>query len=137
MTSLKDTLQDADYQALADFRHALRQFTTFSEAAAAAAGLSPQQHQALLAIRGSSVHDVTVGYVAGRLVLKPHSASGLIDRLETSGLVVRYDSEGDRRRSLLRLTPLAESLLAGLSSAHRDEIARLKPMLSKMLERFG
>lgn len=133
----KDALNDADYRALADFRYALRLFATFSEAAAAEAGLSPQQHQALLAIRGAAVGDVTIGYVATRLVLKPHSASGLIDRLEAASLVERYHSDGDRRRSLLRLTPAAETLLADLSSAHRDEITRLKPMLTGMLEQFG
>ena len=131
-----DALKDADYRALADFRHALRLFTTFSETAAAA-GLAPQQHQALLAIRAAPVDDITIGYVATRLVLKPHSASGLIDRLEASNLVVRYNSDGDKRRSLLRLTPEGETMLAGLSSVHRDEIARLRPMLTEMLDRFG
>ena len=132
-----DALKDADYRALADFRHALRLFTTYSETAAAAAGLAPQQHQALLSIRAASVDDVTIGYVATRLVLKPHSASGLIDRLEASNLVVRCNSDGDKRRSLLRLTPEGEAMLAGLSSVHRDEIARLRPMLTEMLDRFG
>lgn len=129
-------LRDADYRALADFRHALRLFTTFSEAAATAAGLSPQQHQALLAIRGAAEEEVTVGYVAKRLVLKPHSATGLIDRLEASGLVLRHQSKDDRRRSSLQLTTAAEILLANLSAAHRDEIARLKPMLAELLARF-
>jgi hypothetical protein len=45
-------LADEDYTALADFRHALRQFLAFSEQAATTCGLTPQQHQALLAIAG-------------------------------------------------------------------------------------
>ena len=64
------------------------QFLAFSEARAAECGLTPQQHQALLAIRGAAPRPVSIGYVAERLILKPHSASGLVDRLEALGLVV-------------------------------------------------
>src|SRR3546814_4144671 len=67
-------LADADYAALADFRHALRRFQAFSEAQAAEQGLTPQQHQALLAIRGAAPGTPSVGDIAERLMLKPHSA---------------------------------------------------------------
>lgn len=129
-------LNDRDYAALADFRHALRQFMAFSEERAAAHGLTPQQHQALLAIRASAGHPATVGYVAERLVLKPHSATGLIDRLEALGLVQRTPSPADRRVALLKLTPQALDLLAQLSATHRQEIIRLRPLLIALLERL-
>src|SRR5690606_18647319 len=73
-------LTDTDYAALAEFRFALRRFQMFSETKAGEAGLTPQQHQALLAIRAADPDSATVGYVAQRLLVKPHTASGLIDR---------------------------------------------------------
>lgn len=128
-----DELTDADYAALADFRYALRQFLAFSEQRASGCGLTPQQHQALLAIRGASYASVSIGYVAERLALKPHSVTGLVDRLETLGLVVRRPSPDDGRQALLDLTSKARTLLQELSQTHREEIARLRPMLAKLL----
>ena len=129
-------LTDIDYMALAEFRFALRSFQVFSEAKAAAAGLKPQQHQALLAIRAAAPDDATVGYVAQRLIVKPHTASELIDRLEALGLVRREPTQSDRRRALLRLTPRASEILSDLSSAHREEIRRLQPLLVEHLVRL-
>ena len=129
-------LTDNDYAALAEFRFALRQFQVFSEAKAAQSGLTPQQHQALLAIRGVDLHDATVGYVAERLIVKPHTASELIDRLETLGLVRREPTQSDRRRAVLRLTPSADATLSSLSSVHREEIRRLQPLLVEHLTRL-
>ena len=129
-------LTDIEYAALAEFRFALRQFQIFSEAKAAEAGLTPQQHQALLAIRGADPDDATVGYVAQRLIVRPHTASELIDRLETLGLVRREPTQSDRRRALLRLTFLADTILSSLSSVHREEIRRLQPLLVEHLQKL-
>nr|WP_294814500.1 MarR family transcriptional regulator [uncultured Sphingomonas sp.] len=131
----KKILTDEDYAALADFRHALRQFLAFSEARAAESGLTPQQHQALLAIRGAGNRPVSIGYIADRLILKPHSATGLLNRLESLGLVVREASQQDRRQALLRLTPAAQTVLEQLSATHREEVVRLRPMLETLIER--
>lgn len=129
-------LTEADYGALADFRHALRQFLAFSEGRAAECGLTPQQHQALLAIRGAAEEQaVTVGFIAERLILKPHSATGLVDRLEALELVERRSAPDDRRRALIVLTPKALALLEQLSTTHREEIIRLRPMLTMLLAR--
>lgn len=133
MTAKGAPLTDADYAALASFRHAIREFLGFSEARAADVGLTPQQHQALLAIRGSEADQPTIGYVAERLVLKPHSVTGLIDRLESMELVRRHVAEDDRRRALLQLTPRAHNVLAALSMAHREEIRRIRSLLSDIL----
>lgn len=131
----KKMLTDEDYAALADFRHALRQFLAFSEARAAESGLTPQQHQALLAIRGAGNRPVSIGYIADRLILKPHSATGLLNRLESLGLVVREASQQDRRQALLRLTPAAQAVLEQLSATHREEVVRLRPMLETLIDR--
>ena len=132
----ENALTDADYVTLADFRHTLRQFLAFSESRAAEFGLTPQQHQALLAIRGAAASRATVGFVAERLILKPHSATGLVDRLEALGLVSRHISSEDRRQAILTLTKKARSLLDGLSVTHREEIVRIRPLLADLLARL-
>lgn len=129
-------LTDADYLALADFRHAIRRFQAFSEACATEVGLTPQQHQALLAIRAVGASDATIGYVADRLILKPHSATGLIDRLEALGLVTRRTAEQDRRRAVLQLTDRAYRILDELSGVHRDEIQRLGPLMAAIFKQL-
>ena len=134
---IRNSLDDRDYAALADFRAALRMFLVFSERQAGELGLSAQQHQALLAIRGAKAGTATIGYVADRLILKPHSASELVNRLEALDLIARRTAANDRRVTLIVLTSRAEALLASLSATHREEIRRLKPLLNELLDRFG
>jgi len=128
----------AEYQALAAFRHALRRFLEFSAAAARAAGLPPQQHQALLAIKGfPGRNPMRVGELATQLCVRPHSAVGFVDRLARRGLVRRVPSKDDRRRVQVRLTVRGDALLARLSAAHRDELRRLGPVLRQTLEQIA
>jgi DNA-binding MarR family transcriptional regulator len=132
-------LADADYARLAEFRYLLRHFLAFSEAAAEDNGLTPQHHQALLAIRGfrgMSGDGLAVGELAERLGIRHHSAVGLVDRLAAHGLVRRHGAAGDRRRVLVGLTPKAETLLARLTLAHRDELKRLAPLLRRVLKKL-
>ena len=129
-------LDDGDYAALAEFRAVLRKFLAFSEQRANEVGLSAQQHQALLAIRGAEDAKATVGYIAERLILKPHSASELVHRLEKLSLIERKAATNDRRKSFIVLTEHANALLAQLSLTHREEIERMKPLLSDLLDRF-
>lgn len=125
----------ADYRRLATFRHALRRFLAFSEAAAREAGITPQQHQALLAIKGAlSPQSVTVGHLAGQLLLQPNSAAELADRMVGSGLLVREEAQDDRRRVVLALTPSAERALQALSAAHIHELRESAPVLDSLLE---
>ncbi|MEE4452251.1 MarR family winged helix-turn-helix transcriptional regulator [Novosphingobium resinovorum] len=133
---MASTLTDADYLALADFRFSLRQFQAFSEAQAAQCGLTPQQHQALLVIRATAPGTATVGHVAERLILKPHSATGLVDRMVGLDLVRREPSPLDKRQTVLSLTPQAHRMLETLSATHREEIRRLRPMLIDLLGRM-
>jgi DNA-binding MarR family transcriptional regulator len=128
----------AEYQALAAFRHALRHFLEFSAAAARAAGLPPQQHQALLALKGFSGGEAMgVGELAVQLCVRPHSAVGFVDRLARRGLVRRVPSKDDHRRVQVRLTARGEALLARLSAAHRDELRRIGPELRRALEKIA
>ena len=131
-------LVKAQYEALAAFRYALRQFIHFSEAAAQAAGITPQQHQALLAIKGFPGREsVTVGELAQRLQLRHHSAVGLINRLVTEGLVSRATSTDDRRKVFVQLTSRGENVLAKLSSAHSEQLKQIGPELNLLLKRLG
>ncbi|HWE78148.1 MAG TPA: MarR family transcriptional regulator [Pseudolabrys sp.] len=130
-------LPTADYERLAEFRYLLRQFMIFSEDAAGQAGLTAQQHQALLAIKGfGRDKPLTTGELAERLGIRHHSAVGLIDRLLSKSLVRRQSGAEDRRQVLLTLTPKAETMLARLSAAHRDELRRLAPLLQTLLTHF-
>lgn len=131
----KTGLSNRQYETLASFRYALRQFIHFSDEAAQAAGVTPQQHQALLAIKGFPGRDsVTVGELAERLQLRHHSAVGLIDRLVAEKLVLREPSAEDRRRVLIRLTPRGEKILEKLTSVHRAQLKRIGPEISQLLE---
>ena len=124
----------SDYRLLSEFRYLLRCFLEFSEAAAARSGLTPRQHQALLAIKGiPEGAEPTVGYLAERLRIQPHSAVELANRLAESGLVVRQHDAHDRRRVRLRLTDAAEQRLAALSSSHLAELTRIRPVLLDIL----
>ena len=131
-------LSKDQYETLAAFRYALRRFIHFSEQAAQAAGITPQQHQALLAIKGFSGRDsVTVGELAERLQLRHNSGVGLIDRLVSERLVARSASALDRRQVFVQLTPRGERVLEELSSAHSRQLKRISPELNHLLEQLG
>jgi DNA-binding MarR family transcriptional regulator len=128
-------LSKADYEALARFRYHLRQFLSFSEKAAVTAGLTPRQHQALLAIKGFPDRDhVTIGELAEQLQIAHHTAVELTDRLVGQNLVARHPGSHDRRTVFLDVTRKGENLLTKLSLAHRAEIQRIGPRLSALLD---
>ena len=133
--SPEPTVSQTDYEALASFRHALAKFLAFSAAAARSLGLSPQQHQALLALKGSpGGKGLTLGELADRLQLKHHSTVGLVDRLETKQVVVRTPDPHDRRVARVVVTAKGEKLVSRLSAVHRAELRRLAPELQDRLE---
>jgi DNA-binding MarR family transcriptional regulator len=126
-----------NFGALADFRYAIRRYLTFSERNARAAGLEPQQYQALLAIKGVPISQTaTVGVLAERLQIQHHSAVELMDRLEKRGLVRRARSRVDRRQVLVQLTPSGERKLKRVSLPHRDELRTAGRKLLRALEQF-
>ena len=119
-----------DYAQLAAFRRALRQFLSFSEQAAADAGLTAQHYQALRIIRGCpDSRRVNVNDLARELFIKHNSAVGLVDRLAQKGLVLREPSKIDRRRVELSLTDAGRKVLARLAAMHRSELQRIGPLL--------
>jgi DNA-binding MarR family transcriptional regulator len=125
-----DSAKAVDYLALAELRFQVRRFLRFSEAAARKAGLEPQQHQLLLAIKGTDPGtEPTVGALATRLQTRHHSVVELIDRMEARQLVSRRRSELDRRQVRIDLMPEGERILEALSVQHRAELEIAGPAL--------
>jgi DNA-binding MarR family transcriptional regulator len=124
------SLSDVEYEQLLEFRDGLRRFLHWSETQATAAGLTPAQHQLLLAIRGhEGAKDPTIGDIAEHLQLRHHSAVGLVDRAEHAGLVQRWSDAEDQRVVRLRLTALGRRRLERLSALHLEELRRISPGL--------
>jgi DNA-binding MarR family transcriptional regulator len=118
-------LADDDYERLLDVRDGLRRFLHWSEEQARAAGVTPAQHQLLLAVRGHRGEAPTVGEVADHLLLRHHSAVGLVDRAEALGLVARHGDGKDHRVVRVALTGRGEAILAALATEHLEELHRL------------
>lgn len=130
-------LTTEDYRALAEFRYQLRRFTSFSEQMARAAGVEPQQHQLLLAIKGfPGGGPATIGALAERLSLRHHSAVELVDRAEERGLVSRKRADDDRRRVVVELTDAGERVLSKLVLFSRAELQNRGPALVEALDRL-
>ena len=131
------TVTKTEYEALAEFRYTLRRFLHFSKNAAEEVGVTPQQHQALLAIMGFPDREkITIGELAERLQIRHHSAVGLVNRLETENLIDRTPALNDRRQVFISLTGHGLSVLEQLSNTHREELRLLAPQLRLLLERI-
>ena len=119
-------LSDDEYARLLSLRTGLRRFQRWSEQQAEAAGLTPAQHQLLLAIRGDrNPNGPTLGDVADSLLLRHHSTVGLVDRAVAAGLVSRTRDRADHRVVRLRLTRKGAARLEALSALHLEELDRL------------
>ena len=125
-------------ESLADFRFELRKFLHFSEEAAAAAGLQPQQHQLLLQVAGARAGTlVTIAYAAKRLKLRHNSVVELANRSVREGLLLRVQDADDLRQVLLEITPKGKKVLRRLSIDHARELTELAPKLASDLQRIS
>ena len=118
------TVSDSDYEHLLGFRDQLRRFLHWSEQQALDIGITPAQYQLLLAIRGHVGGSPTIGDVADHLLLRHHSAVGLVDRAELAGLVERHTDPDNLRVVRLRLTKLGARHLQRLAAAHLEQLRR-------------
>lgn len=124
-----------DYQALGEFRRAIRQFLAFSEEGARAHGLTSQQHQALLAIKVHRGPDpISIGDLAETLLIKNHSAVELVARLIERDLVSRRDDEADRRRVVLELRPHGADVLETISRRNLGQLRQGADILAEIIE---
>jgi DNA-binding MarR family transcriptional regulator len=127
-----------DYENLLAFRVGLRRFLHWSETQARGVGLTPAQHQLLLAIKGHrGDRGPAIGDLAGYLLLRHHSAVELVDRAEAAGLVERWGDDADGRITRVRLSAEGEARLARLAQAHLDELRGLAPVLDKLVARWA
>ena len=126
----KQTTLQPDYQSLAELRYQIRRFLHFSEQAARKADVEPRQHQFLLALKGLPDNmRPTIGVLADRLQIRPHSTVELVNRLSNAGLVKRRHDSDDGREVLLKLTSRGEAVLRELSLHHRAELQSAGPAL--------
>jgi DNA-binding MarR family transcriptional regulator len=134
MARSKTTLTDADYERLAEFRYGLRRFLHWSEQQARKTGITPTQHQLLLAIRSSrDPRGATVGEVAEVLIIRHHSAVELIDRAQDAGLVTRERDPDTQSVVHLKLTDFGALTLSALSEVHLRELAQLAPTMQALV----
>jgi len=127
-------LKLSDYAALADFRYHIRRFLHFSEQAARRAGLEPQHHQLMLALRGAGASTgCRIADLAERLQIQHHSAVELVSRLEEKDLIRRSRGAEDRREVYVSLTPHGEQVLGELTLHHREELRSAAPALISAL----
>jgi DNA-binding MarR family transcriptional regulator len=123
-----------DFKAMAELRYQIRKFLRFSENAARQAGIEPQQHQLLLAIRGlPDGASPTIGVLAERMQLQHHSTVELVDRLVDRNFLCRLRSTNDRRQVLVKLTHDGEEFLQRLSLHHLEELQSAGPTFVKVL----
>ena len=123
--------------AMAELRYQIRLFLRFSENAARQAGIEPQQHQLLLAVKGLPLcSKPTIGVLAERMQLQPHSTVGLIDRLAERGFLLRLRATDDRRQVLIKLTHDGEKFLQKLASHHLQELQSVGPKFKNVLQRL-
>jgi DNA-binding MarR family transcriptional regulator len=124
-----------DFKAMAELRYQIRCFLRFSENAARQAGIEPQQHQLLLAVRGLPENlKPTIGVLAERMQLQHHSTVELVDRLADRGFLIRLRATDDRRQVLVKLTSDGEEFLKRLSLHHLQELQSSGPKFVKILQ---
>ena len=126
-----EPLTKEDFEALARFRFAIRRYLRFSEETVRRHGVTPQQYQLMLALKGFPGRDwAVVREIAERLQLRHHSVVELVDRAQSQGLVRRTTDPDDGRAVRVRLTDEGEDMLARLSALHRDELRRMDSALA-------
>jgi DNA-binding MarR family transcriptional regulator len=126
-----EPLTKQDFEALARFRFGIRRYLRFSEETVRSHGVTPQQYQLMLALKGFPGRDwAVVRELADRLQLRHHSVVELVDRAQGQGLVQRTADPDDARAVRVVLTVDGEQLLGRLSALHRDELRRMDAVLT-------
>jgi DNA-binding MarR family transcriptional regulator len=134
----RNTISDAEFEQLLELRDGLRRFLRWSEQQAEGVGLTPAQHQLLLAIRGHpDPRGPTIRDVANHLLLRHHSVVELVNRAEAAGLVRRRPDPHDQRSVRLSLSSLGNQRVAKLSALHLEELRRLRGQLRKLWDGLG
>lgn len=137
MKAATKALSDEDYERLAELGHGLRGFLHWSAPQAQRADLTPTQHQLLLAVRASRKDPgPTAGDVAEVLMIRHHSAVGLVDRAQEAGLVARQ-RDPDQPSLARLLSGAGGAKLESLSELHLRELAQLAPTVRALWAAIG
>jgi DNA-binding MarR family transcriptional regulator len=83
--------------------------------------------------------------LSDRLLIRPPSVTGVVDRLERAGLLVRESSAADNRSKLVGLTTKGRQLIERVLAVHEKQLAAVLAGLSgkeqaefhRLLSRFG
>ncbi len=131
-------MNSKNYETLASFRYQIRRFLRFSKDLLSSEDLTPDQYQALLAIRASSVNrKLSIRDLAEQLQVRHHSTVGIVDQLVSRDAIVRQVAPDDRRKILLTLTEKGEEIVERLAPAHHEELSRLCPEMIRTLEKIS
>jgi DNA-binding MarR family transcriptional regulator len=132
---MSDLSTQPNFKAMAELRYQIRRFLRFSENAARQAGIEPQQHQLLLAVRGlPDGVKPTIGVLAERMQLQHHSTVELVDRLAERGFLCRLRATDDRRQVFVKLTSHGEEFLQKLALHHLHELQSVGPTFMRVLQ---
>jgi DNA-binding MarR family transcriptional regulator len=119
-------LRSADFEALSEFRFQLARFLRFADRSAKSQGMTPLQYLLLLHVKGyPGASCASIGEVAERLQKSHHSVVALVQRCESAGLVQRRQSDSDRRKVQVRLTPKGERKVLKVATLNRGELHSL------------
>jgi len=124
-----------DFETLASFRYQLRKFLRFSKDLLYSENLTPDQYQALIAIRAAAPKGkLSIRDLAEQLQVRHHSTVGIVDQLVSRKAIIREVAPQDRRKILLSLTEKGEELVQRLAPLHKEELSRLSPEMIRMLQ---
>ena len=116
----RKVMTKADFEALARFRSGIRRYLRFSEETVRGLGVTPQQYQLLLALKGFPAREwATVRELSEQLQLRHHSVVELIDWAQARGLVDRGPHPEDARMVRAQPTQAGEQTLTHLAALHR------------------
>lgn len=120
-----------EFVALSEFRYQLRRFIHWSEQLTRKAGVTNLQYLLMLHIRGQKAQDwATITQLAERLQAKHHGTVALVTRCEKLGLVKRQPGRADRREVEVHLTAKGNRMVERLAGLHREELLRLRGILT-------
>jgi len=96
-------------------------------------GLSVSEWRVLASLEGSD--GISIGRLAQLALLKQPTMTRMLDRMEARGQVARFGHDGDRRVTLVRITPVGQRTVSRLIALAREHEQRvMEPFGGKRAE---
>jgi MarR family transcriptional regulator, 2-MHQ and catechol-resistance regulon repressor len=145
------TAREPAQASVAAFRSLVRVSVLLRQAAGphfAPFGITPSQWGALHTLylaESEGLPELRLTDLGGRMLVRPPSITGVVDRLERRGLVLRTASADDLRAKKLSLTPAGRQLVQTIRKGHPQRIQavlggltlREQAQLHRLLDRLG